>query len=65
MKKCNKNSNKQLVFRLRKLYRRMNMLGIDMEYYGGFGEIAEHGQELLGAAKIVRNWADGIDKLTD
>ena len=43
----------------------MNMLGIDMEYYGGFGEIAEHGQELLGAAKIVRNWADGIDKLTD
>jgi hypothetical protein len=33
-------------------------LGADMDYYGGTGEIGDHGRELIGAALIAREWAD-------
>lgn len=47
--------------RLRQLSAEMLDLGIDMEYLGGWGEIAAHGIELQGSACIARSWADGIE----
>ncbi len=43
-----------------KLSRQMEAIGIKMEYYGGFSEMGKHGRELIGAAKIAREWADNI-----
>ena len=50
--------------RLRILSGDMGRLAGDMEYSGGFGEIAAHGRELLGAAHIARGWAEGIEAET-
>ena len=44
------------------LAHQMRAVGAKMEYYGGFGEMAEHGKELLGAANTARGWAKGIRK---
>ena len=46
--------------RLRWLSHRMQSVGAEMEYYGGFGEIGEHGREMQGAASIALGWAKGI-----
>ena len=35
----------------------MERAAVDMEYLGGFGELAAHGRELAGAALIARGWA--------
>ena len=56
-----KNSKKSLVNKIRKLADQMEKVAVEMEYYGGFGEIAEHGKELLNASKIARTWAAGIE----
>jgi hypothetical protein len=32
-----------------------------MEYYGGFGPLAVHGGQLLGAAKIAASWAQELE----
>lgn len=35
----------------------------EMEYYGGFnGEMKEKANELLGAALIAQQWANGIEE---
>lgn len=47
--------------RLRWLSHRMQSVGAEMEYYGGFGEIGEHGREMQGAASIALGWAKGIE----
>ena len=39
----------------------MASLGVDMDYIGGFGEIGDHGREMVGAAAVAVGWADGID----
>jgi hypothetical protein len=39
----------------------MQSVGAEMEYYGGFGEIGDHGRELQGAAGIALGWAKGIE----
>jgi hypothetical protein len=44
------------------LAHKMRALGAKMEYYGGFGEMAQHGMEMQGAANIARGWAKGIRK---
>jgi hypothetical protein len=40
----------------------MRLIGVDMEYYGGFGPLAEHGRQLIGAAKIAESWACALQK---
>lgn len=47
--------------RLRWLSHRMQSVGAEMEYYGGFGEIGDHGREMQGAAGIALGWAMGIE----
>jgi cysteine synthase len=47
--------------RLRWLSHRMQSVGAEMEYYGGFGEIGDHGREMQGAASIAFCWAKGIE----
>lgn len=47
--------------RLRWLAAHMADTGADMDYFGGFAEWAQHGKELLGAARIARQWADEIE----
>lgn len=44
--------------RLKRVSELMRAIGADMDYYGGFGEMGEHGREMIGAAKIARGWAD-------
>lgn len=50
--------------RLRYLAWVMDAIGIDMEYYGGFGPMANRGQDLLRSAAVVRTWADNIEWLS-
>ena len=40
----------------------MSYIGADMQYYGGLGPLAEHGGQLLGAAKIAASWASTLEK---
>ncbi len=42
----------------------MEKLGVDMEYYGGFGAMALHGSQMRGAARIAKGWAQGIKAST-
>jgi len=35
----------------------MQATGERMAYLGGFGEIGDHGREMIGAAGIAREWA--------
>ena len=51
-----------LIGDLRLISERMKSIGLFMEFYGGFGEIGEHGREMIGASKIAAGWADGIEK---
>lgn len=51
----------QIAKQLRKLSKLMTTLGVAMDYYGGFGEIAQHGREMVGAGEIARGWARGIE----
>ena len=53
-------SKSELASRLRVLAAHMLDVAVDMEYYGGFSEMALHGQELRGAACIATSWADSI-----
>lgn len=39
----------------------MRLIGVDMDYYGGFSELAEHGRELIGAAVIAESWAGELE----
>ena len=43
--------------RLRRLADEMTEVGVDIDYYGGFSELARHGKELCLAASAVRDWA--------
>jgi hypothetical protein len=49
-----------IVERLRKLAAEMIDLGAEMEYFGGFNAIAEHGRELVGAAGCVQHGQMGL-----
>lgn len=35
-------------------------VGVAMEYYGGFSELAQHGREMIGASHIASGWADVV-----
>jgi hypothetical protein len=47
--------------RLRWIAAHMRLIGVDMGYYGGFSELAEHGRELIGAAVIAESWARELE----
>lgn len=51
----------QIAARLRKLADEMDDISVDMDYYGGLAEWAQHGREIAGAGKIAREWADEIE----
>lgn len=53
-------SKTELASRLRALAVHMLEVAVEMDYYGGFSEIAVHAQELQGAACIATSWADAI-----
>jgi hypothetical protein len=55
-----RNHLSSIVERLRKLSAEMIDLGAEMDYFGGFGEIAGHGRDLVGAGHCAQTWADGI-----
>lgn len=38
----------------------MQQTGERMVYFGGFGPIAAHGREMIGAAQIAHGWARRI-----
>ena len=52
----------KLAEKLEKLAKKMMDVGAEMEYYGGFGEMAIHGRELIGAGRIARSWVKEINK---
>lgn len=33
-----------------------------MDYYGGFGEIGQHGREMISASQLALDWARGIER---
>lgn len=43
----------------------MQQTGERMVYFGGFGPIAAHGREMIGAAKIAHEWARRINRGTE
>lgn len=51
----------QIAARLRKLADEMDDVSVDMDYYGGLAEWAQHGREIAGAGKIAREWAEEIE----
>lgn len=55
------NSKTSIPERLRALADDMVELGAEMEYYGGIADWSVHGLELIGAARMAREWADSIE----
>lgn len=55
-------STSALAKRVRRVAALMQKLGADMDYYGGFGEVGQHGREMQGAARIALGWADGMER---
>ena len=53
-------SKAELASRLRVLAAHMLETAVQMDYYGGFSEVAVHGKELRRAAGIALSWADAI-----
>lgn len=51
----------QIAKQLRRLSKAMVTLGVAMDYHGGFGEIGQHGRELVNAGLIAKGWATGIE----
>ena len=53
-------SKAELASRLRALAIHMLEVAVEMDYYGGFSEVAVHSRELQGAAGIALSWADAV-----
>jgi len=51
----------RMVRRIRKVAEQMRQLGNHMDYYGGFGELGEHGREMQRAAGTALGWAAGLE----
>ena len=48
--------------RLRWLAGHMSFIGAEMQTVGGFGPLAVHGGQLLGAAEIAASWAARLEQ---
>lgn len=51
----------ELIAHIRATAERMAQTALLMQYYGGLGEIAQHGRQMEGVARIAHGWADGIE----
>ena len=51
-----------MVRRLKRISNEMLQIGEDMDYYGGFGEIGQHGREMISASQLALDWARGIER---
>jgi hypothetical protein len=52
-----------IVRKLHRLAKHMAEVGEEMNCYGEFDcEMKKHGQELVGASSLAREWADQIEK---
>lgn len=60
--KRSKGWRKRMVARLKLISHGMLTVGEDTEYYGGFGEIGQHGREMKSASNLVLEWARGIEE---
>jgi hypothetical protein len=40
----------------------MDDIAVEMVYYGGFSEWAQHSREIAGAGTIARQWAGEIEE---
>lgn len=58
-------SKAELASSLRALAIHMLEVSVEMDYYGGFSEVAVHARELQGAASIALSWADAITADSD
>ena len=56
-------TNSAIAKDLLKLSREMRRIGVQMEYYGGFGKMGQRGRELIGAARMAKGWGAAIRKL--
>jgi hypothetical protein len=52
----------EIADRLRTLADDMRSIGVDMEYFGGFGKTGARGSELQSSAHDVREWAHEIEE---
>lgn len=50
-----------LIEKMKALKEQMLDVAADMDFFGGFGEIRQHGLELAGAAGVLQTWIDGIE----
>lgn len=55
--------HQRIVRRLKRLSNEMLQVGEDMDYYGGFGEIGQHGREMISASQLALDWARNIEKV--
>lgn len=55
-------SKSAIIKELRYLSKRMISCGTNMDYYGGFNYISDHGKEMVGAGLTAEGWADGWEK---
>ena len=55
-------SQHRLVRRIKRVANEMRQLGAHMHYYGGFGEIGEHGREMLRAAACAKSLATALEQ---
>ena len=46
-----------MVRRLMRLSKTMLTIGEEMDYYGGFGEMGQHGREMISASQLALDWA--------
>lgn len=57
-----RSQQQRLVRRIKRVANEMRQLGAHMDYYGGFGEIGEHGREMLRAAACAKSWATALEQ---
>jgi len=60
--KPRKLTRRQLAAKLEKLAKEMQQVGVELEYYGGFSPVAQHGREMQGAARIALLWVTELRK---
>lgn len=51
----------EIAERLRRLADDMHAVGVDMEYFGGFGKAGARGVNMQDVSHIVRAWAHEIE----
>ena len=60
---CGRMTRAELVQRLRATAHSMDVTAEYLKFYGGFSGLAvQHAAELAGAAEIVGEWADELEK---